>query len=82
MAAVLWLPVLVATELVSPRTRFDIRRWATVFPLGMYAACSFEVGRLHGLHALRSFASVWTWVSVAVWLLVGIGTLARLQKAC
>lgn len=31
-AALLWLPVLVYAELLWPRRRYDIRRWATVFP--------------------------------------------------
>jgi tellurite resistance protein TehA-like permease len=77
IAAIVWLPVLAVGELISPRWRFDLRRWATVFPVGMYAACSFEVGRIHGLHALRSFASVWAWVSLAVWLAAGVNTCAR-----
>jgi hypothetical protein len=39
-ASVAWLPVLVATELLRPRLAYDLRRWSTVFPIGMYAACS------------------------------------------
>lgn len=31
----LWLPVLVAAELLRPRLRYDVRRWSTVFPFGM-----------------------------------------------
>jgi tellurite resistance protein TehA-like permease len=81
VAAIAWLPILIAAELLSPRPHFDVRRWATVFPVGMYAACSFEVGRIHGLHALRTFASVWAWAGLAVWLLVAGGTLARMRTA-
>jgi tellurite resistance protein TehA-like permease len=81
VAAIAWLPVLIAAEVLSPRLHFDVRRWATVFPVGMYAACSFEAGRIHGLHALRTFASVWAWAGLAVWLLVARGTLARMRTA-
>ena len=38
------LPLIVA-ECVRPRLGYDVRRWATVFPFGMYPACSFTVGR-------------------------------------
>jgi hypothetical protein len=43
-----WLPVLLAAELLRPRLRYDVRRWSTVFPVGMYAACSFAVGAAAG----------------------------------
>ncbi len=52
-----WLPVLLAAELLTPRLRYDVRRWSTVFPLGMYAACSLRrrrPGHRHGDHRLRT----------------------------
>jgi tellurite resistance protein TehA-like permease len=69
-AAMVWLPVLVAVELIRPRLGYDVRRWATVFPLGMYAACSFVTGDAVGAGALHRFADAWTWVAAAVWLVV------------
>jgi hypothetical protein len=39
-----WLPVLLFAEARYPRLHYDVRRWSTVFPVGMYAACSFVVG--------------------------------------
>jgi hypothetical protein len=48
VAALAWLPALLAGELASPRLRYDERRWSTVFPLGMYAVCSFVVARVDG----------------------------------
>ena len=50
-----------------------MRRWATVFPLGMYAACSFTVGRVTGLTGITSFGQVWTWVAFAATLVVLAG---------
>ena len=44
-ATIVWLPVLVAVEVRWPRWSYDVRRWSTVFPVGMYAACSFSSGR-------------------------------------
>jgi hypothetical protein len=37
IAAIAWLPVLLACELLAPRLGYDARRWPTVFPVGMYA---------------------------------------------
>lgn len=65
--AILWLPVLVVFEAVAPRLGYDIRRWSTVFPVGMYASCSFEVGGVRSLDALVDFAQVWIWVAFALW---------------
>jgi tellurite resistance protein TehA-like permease len=47
--AMVWLLPLVAGEVLRPRLTYDVRRWATVFPLGMYAACSLATGRVTGI---------------------------------
>jgi Voltage-dependent anion channel len=70
IAAMLWLPALIVAELVRPRTAYDARRWSTVFPLGMYGACTFTAGDALGADALSRFATVWTWVAFAAWLVV------------
>jgi tellurite resistance protein TehA-like permease len=66
----LWLPLLVAAEALHPRWSYHVRRWSTVFPFGMYAACSFVVGTATGTGGLTDFARVWVWVAAAVWLIV------------
>jgi tellurite resistance protein TehA-like permease len=70
VAAIVWLPVLVAAEVIAPRLAYDVRRWSTVFPVGMYAACSFEVGTVRSIDALVDFARVWIWVALALWLVI------------
>lgn len=72
-AAFIWLPALVVGEVVRPRLRYDVRRWATVFPLGMYAAAAFEVGGGEGPRALVDVAGVWVWVALSAWALVAVG---------
>ncbi len=72
----LWLPVLLFAEARWPRGRYSVRRWSTVFPVGMYAACSFVVGKVASAQAITDFARVWVWVALAVWALVATG-LAR-----
>ncbi|HEY6962711.1 MAG TPA: hypothetical protein VI408_12545 [Gaiellaceae bacterium] len=62
-----WLPFLVAGELRRPFRGYDVRRWATVFPVGMYAVCSFLVASVDHVAAIGSLARAWTWLAVAVW---------------
>jgi hypothetical protein len=65
-----WLPALLLTEGLRPRFSYDVRRWATVFPVGMYAACSFDAGRATGISGLIDFARVWVWVAFVLWLVL------------
>lgn len=70
-----WLPVLIVCEVSRRRLGYDLRRWATVFPVGMYAACSFDVGRAIGAHGLIDFASAWVWIGFALWIVVVVAML-------
>jgi tellurite resistance protein TehA-like permease len=72
--AMLWLLPLVVTEAIRPRLGYDVRRWATVFPLGMYPACTFAVGKVTGVEGIITFGQVGTWVGVAALLLALAGT--------
>jgi hypothetical protein len=72
-----WLPVLLVTEALHPRWHYDVRRWSTVFPVGMYAACSFIVGVADDEPPITDFARVWVWVAVSVWLVVLVGMFRR-----
>lgn len=73
--AIAWLPVLLAAEAVRRRLVYDLRRWGTVFPVGMYAACSFAVGAAAGAPAITDFARVWVWVALVVWVAAFAGML-------
>ena len=73
----LWLPVLLFAEVLHPRLTYDLRRWSTVFPFGMYAACSFVVGAAAHAGAITSFARVWVWIALAVWAVVLVGMIRR-----
>jgi tellurite resistance protein TehA-like permease len=80
-AAALWLPALLAGELIAPRIGYDVRRWSTVFPLGMYAVCSIAAASISGIGGIRSFGRIWVWVALAVWTIVVAGTLRRAAAA-
>lgn len=75
--SIAWIPVLVLAEVLRPRWGYDVRRWATVFPVGMYAACSFLAGSADNASGIVDFARVCAWVALAVWLLVFVGMLSR-----
>jgi tellurite resistance protein TehA-like permease len=71
--AVTWIVPLVVAEIVRPRFAYDVRRWATVFPFGMYAACSVTVGQVTGLTGITAAGRTATWAAVAITLLVLTG---------
>jgi tellurite resistance protein TehA-like permease len=77
-AAMAWLPVLIVGEAVRPRLSLDLRRWATAFPLGMYAACGFVAGKVTGIAGIVDFAQVWTWVAFAATLALLAGLVPSL----
>ncbi len=71
--AMVWLPPLVTAEILRPRLGYEVRRWATVFPLGMYAAGSFTTGQVTGITGITGFGQAWTWVAFTGWLLALAG---------
>ena len=75
--AMVWLLPLVAGEILRPRLGYDVRRWATIFPLGIYAASSFTTGQVTAITAITSFGQVCTWVAFTGWLLVAAGLIGH-----
>ncbi len=49
---------------------YDPKLWGAVFPLGMYAVASTELGREIAFGFLPALAAVWVWVGVAGWCAV------------
>jgi len=76
-----WLVVLVTGEVLRPRLRYDIRRWSTVFPLGMYAASGFTLGTVLHVSAITMFARIWVWVAAVAWLAAFAALLGRTIRA-
>ncbi len=73
IASVLWLPPLLIAEVRSPRVHYQLRRWSTLFPVGMYAASGFAVARVSGLQPAGSFARFWLWGAVALSIILFVG---------
>jgi tellurite resistance protein TehA-like permease len=81
LLALCWLPVLVAAEVLRPRLGYELRRWSTVFPMGMYAVCSLAVGAELHHQAITRFGRVWLWLAVPIWLLAFTGLTRRLGRS-
>jgi tellurite resistance protein TehA-like permease len=68
-----WLPALIAAEVRWPRPSYDVARWATVFPLGMYSVMSTSTGRVAGVAGLIQFGHVAAWIALAAWIATAVG---------
>ncbi|MFD4631037.1 tellurite resistance/C4-dicarboxylate transporter family protein [Streptomyces sp. NPDC058284] len=68
-----WYVVLLVAEARWPRPRYDVRRWATVFPMGMTAVAALSTSAAAEVPWLRELGRVLLWVAVAVWLWVCVG---------
>ncbi|MFG2907537.1 tellurite resistance/C4-dicarboxylate transporter family protein [Kitasatospora sp. NPDC048286] len=72
--------VLLAAELRSPRPAYDLRRWATVFPLGMTAVAALVAATATGVDWLSPLGRVLLWVAAGAWLLTAAGFLATASR--
>ncbi|MEV0702554.1 tellurite resistance/C4-dicarboxylate transporter family protein [Saccharopolyspora sp. NPDC050389] len=75
-----WYAVLAAAELLAPRLRYDFRRWATVFPLGMTCTASFGTAAASGMTWMADTARILLWPALAVLCLTAWGTIHNLAR--
>ncbi|WP_067814741.1 tellurite resistance/C4-dicarboxylate transporter family protein [Nocardia inohanensis] len=68
--------VLALAEIARPRPDYDIRRWATVFPLGMTAVATLTAGTVTGVGALGTAGRVLLVIAIAVWLITLVKAVA------
>ncbi|GAA4068061.1 tellurite resistance/C4-dicarboxylate transporter family protein [Streptomyces shaanxiensis] len=68
-----WYAVLLVAEIAWPRPHYDVRRWATVFPMGMTAAATLSVATAVDIPWLRTPGEALLWIAVAAWLAVTAG---------
>ncbi|MFE2174830.1 tellurite resistance/C4-dicarboxylate transporter family protein [Kitasatospora sp. NPDC059462] len=78
--ALAWYAVLAVAELLRPRLRYDLRRWSTVFPLGMTAVAALSTATAARVDWLEPLGRALLWVAAAVWLIVAVGALRRLRR--
>lgn len=70
--------LLVCCELRRPRLSFDLRRWSTVFPLGMTSVAAMTVGTATGVSALHSAGRVLVWPAVVVGTIMLVASVRHL----
>jgi tellurite resistance protein TehA-like permease len=78
-----WIPMLVALGVwrhIVRRfpLRYDPLYWGAVFPLGMYAVCTFRLTEAIGMPSLLALPVVFTWIAVAAWTLAFAGFVLQL----
>ncbi|MEV5309765.1 tellurite resistance/C4-dicarboxylate transporter family protein [Streptomyces sp. NPDC052610] len=76
-----WYAVLLTAEIARPRLRYDVRRWSTVFPMGMTAAATLSVASAFGVSWLAWPGEVLLWMAVAAWLAAAVGAAAAARAA-
>lgn len=80
-----WIPMLFILEMwryADPRTRFeyDPLLWGAVFPLGMYAACTWHLDGVMGFGFLGGVARVFLVIALIVWAVTFIGMMHMLVR--
>jgi hypothetical protein len=76
-----WYAVLLFAEVARPRLGYDVRRWSTVFPLGMTATAALSVATSLPHPEYREVGEVLLWVAVVAWLAVAVGAVADARAA-
>jgi tellurite resistance protein TehA-like permease len=71
--ALAWYAVLVYCEVRWPRLRYEVRRWSTVFPLGMTALAAMVAGAVLDSAVLRVIGRTLLGPALVVWAAVAVG---------
>ena len=81
-----WIPMLVVLAIwrygyARFPLRYDPLYWGAVFPLGMYAACTFAMARAMNLEFLYPVPRYLTYVALLAWALALVGLVGSLARA-
>ncbi|MFJ8820179.1 tellurite resistance/C4-dicarboxylate transporter family protein [Streptomyces sp. NPDC102467] len=77
---VAWYVVLAVAEVLRPRFTYDVRRWSTVFPMGMTAVAMLSVATAVEASWLKGPGQVLLWIAVAVWLGTAVGAVTSTER--
>nr|WP_275410307.1 tellurite resistance/C4-dicarboxylate transporter family protein [Streptomyces sp. SID14478] len=78
---VAWYVVLAVAEVLEPRFTYDVRRWSTVFPMGMTAVAALSVATAVETSWLKGPGQVLLWIAFAAWVLVAVGAAGSVRSA-
>ncbi|MDN5786196.1 tellurite resistance/C4-dicarboxylate transporter family protein [Pseudorhodobacter sp.] len=59
---------------------YDPLYWGAVFPLGMYAVCTFQMEQALQLISLDLLTKAFSWIAVAVWSLTFVGFMRSMHR--
>ncbi|MEV1026551.1 tellurite resistance/C4-dicarboxylate transporter family protein [Streptomyces sp. NPDC050264] len=72
--------VLAVAEVLEPRFTYDVRRWSTVFPMGMTAVAMLTVATAVEASWLDGPGQVLLWIAVAVWIVTAVGAVRSTER--
>ena len=81
-----WIPLLVIAGIWRhgvqkvPLT-YHPQYWSLVFPLGMFAAATFQLSRASGIGFLAVVPRVFVWIALGAWMLTFMGMMRELARA-
>ena len=59
---------------------YDPLYWGAVFPLGMYAACTWQMDRAMGFGFLSAVPHAFLWIALAAWSITFVGMLRMIGR--
>ncbi len=59
---------------------YDVQYWCMVFPLGMYACCTLQLGQATGLMAFTGLSIIFFYIALTVWVVTFFGLLRGVFK--
>lgn len=86
LVATAWIPLLAAAEARRARTQrpgFEPLRWATVFPLGMYAVACATLATIAptAQTALHEASTAMFWVALAAWCATAVSVITHITRS-